>query len=156
MSVLSVPEWLQVFIVSMAPIAELRGGIPLGLFHDMHWVEVYVIAVIGNILPVPFILKVFPHVEVFLRRWGRWDSFFTWLFERTRKRTQERFKKWEYIGLVLFVATPLPVTGAWTGSLAAYLFDLEFTRSLACVILGVLIAGVIVTTAVLTGITLFF
>ena len=156
MSIPNIPEWLQVFIVSMIPIAELRGAIPLGLLNGMHWWEVYIIAVIGNILPVPFILKLLYPIEKFLRKWKKWDAFFSWLFEHTRKRTEERIKKLESIGLILFVATPLPVTGAWTGSLAAYLFNLEFKRSLLCIIIGVLIAGVIVTMAVLAGIQIFF
>ena len=156
MSIPNIPEWLQVFIVSMTPISELRGAIPLGLLNNMQWWEVYIIAVIGNIVPVPFILKLLLPVEKFLRKWKRWDSFFSWLFEHTRKRTEERIKKWESIGLILFVAAPLPVTGAWTGSLAAYIFDLNFKRSLICIIIGVLIAGVIVTTAVLAGIRIFF
>ncbi|KAA0003164.1 MAG: ligand-binding protein SH3 [Thermoplasmata archaeon] len=149
------PEWMQVFIVSMVPIAELRGAIPIGLLNSMHWWEVYIIAVIGNILPVPFILKLLPPVEKFLRKWKKWDAFFSWLFEHTRKRTEERIKKWESIGLILFVATPLPITGAWTGSLAAYLFNLDFKRSIICITIGV-IAGVIVTIAVSAGIRIFF
>ena len=156
MSIPNIPEWLQVFIVSMVPISELRGAIPLGLLNGMQWWEVYIIAVIGNILPVPFILKLLHPVEKFLRKWKKWDAFFSWLFEHTRKRTEERIKKLESIGLILFVATPLPVTGAWTGSLAAYLFNLDFKRSLVCIVIGVLIAGVIVTTAVLAGIQIFF
>ena len=156
MSIVDIPDWIQVFIVSMAPIAELRGGIPLGFLSGMSWWKVYIIAAVGNMVPVPIILRMLPSVERFLRKWATWDSFFSWLFEHTRKRIEKRIQKWEYIGLILFVATPLPVTGAWTGSLAAYIFNLNFKRSLLCITAGVLIAGCIVSAAVIAGINLFF
>ncbi|MEA2054962.1 MAG: small multi-drug export protein [Candidatus Thermoplasmatota archaeon] len=151
-----VPDWLQVFFASLLPFFELRLSIPLGVLHlDMPWPEVFLISVIGNIIPVPFILKLFNPVETFLRRWRSWDKLFTWLFARTRRKTEKKIERWEVMGLIMFVAIPLPVTGAWTGSLAAYIFDLDFKKSIFYIFIGIVIAGAIVTTAVAAGINWF-
>jgi uncharacterized membrane protein len=95
-------------------------------------------------IPVPFILLLLGPVARILRRLPIFDRFFEWLFERTRRRS-DTIKKYEELGLILFVAIPLPVTGAWTGSLAAFLFGLRFWMSFFCALAGVCIAGVIVT-----------
>ena len=146
---------LVVLITSALPILELRGGIPvaIGLF-DFSWYYALLLAVIGNLLPVPFILLFLNSATRVLSRVKLFDRFLTWLFERTRRRGSI-IEKYKRIGLILFVAIPLPITGAWTGSLAAVLFGLQFRHAVFSIIIGVLIAGAIVTCLSLSGLTLF-
>jgi uncharacterized membrane protein len=140
------PPWFVVVFISMIPFVELRGAIPVAiLIYNMNWWEAYILAVIGNMIPVPIILTRLGYVENWLRKWKRWDRFFTKLYSKTRARADEKIKRYEAIGVMFFVAIPLPFTGAWTGSLIAFLFDIKFKRALLVVFAGVLIAGVIVT-----------
>lgn len=142
----SVPHWLVVFIISMSPFMELRGAIPiaLGPYH-MDILTAFALAYVGNLLPIPFILLFFDKVEIFLRRWDIFNRLFDWLFSRTRRKATERVEKYEELALILFVAIPLPGTGAWTGALIAYLFGLDIKKSFAIIAVGVFIAGVIVS-----------
>ncbi len=141
----SLPPWAVVFFIAMLPFVELRLAIPVAIaLYHMPPLEAFLISVAGNMLPVPFILVFLEDVERFLRRWDRWNRVLDRLFERTRRRAGGKVERWEELAVVLFVAIPLPGTGAWTGSLIAYLFDLDRKKSLACIFLGVLIAGVIV------------
>ena len=148
------PEWLQsiglpgelvVLITSALPILELRGGIPvaMGLFH-FPWYYAFFLGVIGNLLPVPFILLFLDYATRILSRVHFFERILNWIFERTRRRG-EIIQRYEKIGLVLFVAIPLPVTGAWTGALATVIFGLRFRHAFLSIFIGVLIAGVIVT-----------
>jgi uncharacterized membrane protein len=140
----------------MLPIFELRGGIPLGIIvQGITWWKVFLVSVMANIVPVPFILKFMYPIEKWLRQWNKWDRLFSWLFAHTRKRTEKKIQRWEELALILFVAIPLPVTGAWTGSLAAYVFNLKFRKALGCIIVGVIIAAIIITLASITGFNLF-
>jgi len=117
---------------------------------DFPWYCAYIIAVIGNILPVPFILLFFNAISGFLSKVPVFERMLNWLFARTRRRGR-LIERYERIGLVLFVAIPLPVTGAWTGSLAAVLLGMEFKKAFLSICIGVLIAGVIVTCLTLLG-----
>jgi len=128
-------------------VTELRGSIPWATFAlDMTWQNAVLWSILGNIVPVPFILLFLRPAERFLSRWYLMDRFFQWLFARTRRRGKfvERYKA---LGLILFVAIPLPVTGAWTGSVAAHLFGVRFGSALVCIIAGICIAGIVVTLA---------
>jgi uncharacterized membrane protein len=146
------PEWFQIFFFSMFPWLEARYVIPYAmLFLKWQWWQALPLAVVGNLLPVPFILLFFKHVEKFLRRYKFWIRVMDWLFARTRKRADATIKRYEHIGLFIFVAIPLPFTGAWTGSLIAYLFDLKFSKSLITIFFGLLAAAVI-----MIAITLLF
>ena len=141
------PREVAVFITATLPILELRGAIPLGLIHyGMPVVETYAIAVAGNFVIVVPLLMLLEPVSNFLRRNRLFDKFFTWLFARTRKRGN-LVEKYEAIGLMLFVAIPLPVTGAWTGAIAAYIFGIRRKYATICILGGIMIAGVIVTLA---------
>ncbi|MEO0184864.1 MAG: small multi-drug export protein [candidate division WOR-3 bacterium] len=144
------PEW-AVFLTSMIPIVELRGALPLAinLFH-IPWYKAFVISFIGNILPVPFILFFLKPITDLLCKIPLFNKFFAWLFSRTRKKGAV-IEKYEEIGLLIFVAIPLPGTGAWTGALVAYLMALEFKKSMFFISLGVFVAGVIVTSLCLIG-----
>ena len=99
----------------------------------------------GNLLPVPFLLWFLEPVSRFLRRWKVFDRMFDYLFEKARKRAGTKIEKYEALGLTLFVAIPLPVTGAWTGSVAAFLFGIPKKLAFPAIALGVAIAGAIIT-----------
>jgi uncharacterized membrane protein len=145
------PE-LAVFLTSMLPVIELRGALPLAInVFEISWPKAFLIAYIGNIIPTPIILWLLRPAVKLLSRIRILDRFFTWLFEKTRKKSSNMIEKYEEIGLMAFVAIPLPGTGAWTGALIAFLFGLHFTKSLVIIAVGVLIAGVIVTSLCLLG-----
>jgi len=145
------PE-LAVFLTSMLPIIELRGALPLAInLFQIAWPKAFIIAYIGNIIPVPIILWLLGPVVNLLSKVRILKRFFDWLFERTRKRSSSMIEKYEEIGLMAFVAIPLPGTGAWTGALIAFLFGLDFKKSLLIITIGVFIAGVIVTSLCLLG-----
>jgi len=151
------PQWFQIFFLSMIPWLESRYVIPFAISSfGWDWWQAFPIAVAGNILPVPFILLFFKFVEKFLRNYKFWTRIMDWLFSRTRKRADSKIRKYEYLGLILFVAIPLPFTGAWTGSLIAYLFDLKFSKSLLTIFIGVIIAASVMTFLFLTGQYIWF
>ncbi len=140
-----VSPYLSVFLTAMLPIIELRGAIPLGInFYGLVWWQVVIIAVIGNVIPVLPILFLLDKVSLGLSRIPIFKRFFTWLFTRTRKKSKI-IEEYEMLGLTLFVAIPLPITGAWTGSVAAFLLGLKYFPSFLAIFLGVLIAATIVT-----------
>ena len=142
---------LVVLIIAALPIFELRGALPvaINLFH-FPWYYALPLAIIGNLLPVPVILLFLDAISRWLSKIGSFDRFLHWLFERTRKRGRV-VERYERIGLALFVAIPLPVTGAWTGSLVAVLFGLKFKYAFLSIFVGVCIAGIIVTCLSLLG-----
>ncbi len=142
---------LVVLIISALPIFELRGALPvaINLFH-FPWYYALPLAIIGNLLPVPVILLSLDAISRCLSRVSFFDRFLRWLFEHTKKRGRI-VERYERIGLALFVAIPLPVTGAWTGSLAAVLFGLKFKHAMLSIFIGILIAGIIVTCLSLLG-----
>lgn len=145
------PHWFQIFFFSMIPWLESRYVIPyamLGL--GWEWWQAFPIAIIGNMFPIPFILLFFHYVEKWLRNYKFWTNLMDWLFSKTRKRADKKIRRYEHLGLLLFVAIPLPFTGAWTGALIAYLFDLNFKKSLITIFIGVIIAAIIMTILTLT------
>lgn len=142
------PPELVVFLLSMIPIAELRLAIPLGIgFYNLSVWSTFFWAFLGNIIPIIFVIwgldllinKLAVHRVYILNR------FFTWLFERTREKHSKKIELWRDLALVIFVAIPLPGTGAWTGALIAFVFGIPIKRAFPLISLGVLIAGVIVT-----------
>jgi uncharacterized membrane protein len=148
------PEAVTVIIAAL-PIIELRGSIPWALtLGDLTWGRAYVLSVIGNLLPVvPLLLYLGPVSGFLRRRFGFMDRFFEWLFARTRRKSHV-MEKYGAFGLVTFVAVPLPITGAWTGSAAAFVFGIPFRKAFPLIALGVCIAGVVVTAAVMGGVSL--
>ena len=142
---------LVVLVISALPIIELRGALPvaINLFH-LPWHYSLPLAIIGNMVPVPIILLFLDAVTRILSKIGIFEKALDWLFERTRRRGKiiERYK---LIGLTLFVAIPLPFTGAWTGSLAAVLLGISFKHAFLSILIGVVIAGAIVTCLSLLG-----
>ena len=148
---LTLVKELLVILISALPIAELRVSIPIAITQlDFSWYYAYFLAIIGNMLPVPFILLFFEGAARLMSCVPLFRKWLDWLFERTRQRGGV-IQKYKRIGLILFVAIPLPVTGAWTGALAAVLFGIGFKQAFFSILLGVLIAGVIVTCLTLLG-----
>ncbi|HIH98755.1 MAG TPA: small multi-drug export protein [Thermoplasmata archaeon] len=146
------PDELIVTVISMLPIVELRGALPVGyLALNMPLPNSFAFSILGNLIPVPLIFYLLKPIEKFLRTWKRWDRFFDKLYQKTRARASGKIERYKELGLILFVAIPLPVTGAWTGTLIAYLFGLSFKKSFPVIALGVLIAGGIVSALVYTG-----
>lgn len=137
-------------ILATLPILELRGALPVAILAGMPLWKAYPLAVFGNMIPIPFIIWFLEPATDFLRRWRVGDRFVEWLFARTRRKG-EKIQKYEALGLVMFVAIPLPVTGAWTGSVAGHVFGLEKTRSLLACFAGVCIAGLIMSTLALVA-----
>ena len=150
------PEWFQIFFGSMIPWIESRYVIPYALW-EFNWElwQVFPLAVLGNMLPIPFVLLFFKFVEKFLRKFRFWAKVMDRLFKGTRERADGKIVKYEYLGLIMFVAVPLPFTGAWTGSLIAYLFDLKFSKSLLTILLGVILSATITVILYSTGLILW-
>lgn len=146
-------EIAVVFLAAM-PVSELRGAIPLAIAQGFSPHKAYILAVLGNIIPIMPLLFLLQPISNRLRRIRIFAKFFDWLFERTRRKAT-LVEKFEALGLILFVAIPLPVTGAWTGCVAATLFKIRFRYALISIILGVLIAGLIVLGLSLAGKGLF-
>lgn len=150
--------------ISTLPIVELRGAIPVGhlLLPDTdkstrlgrddlrRSARIFFFAVLGNMLPVPFILLLLGPISTLCMKIPLGKRFFDWLFARTRRKTAD-IEKYEFWGLAIFVAIPLPATGAWTGAMAGWLLGLNFFRSLLSIFFGVLGAGVIMTALALLG-----
>lgn len=142
---LDIARELIVIIVSALPIIELRGALPIAInmFH-MPWYWAFCLAVTGNLLPVPILLLLFESLASITSKVEIGKKLVNWVLQRTR-RHGKLVEKYERIGLILFVAIPLPFTGAWTGSIAAFLLGMSFWYAFLAIICGVIIAGVIVT-----------
>ena len=139
-------KYLWVFVISMVPVIELRGAIPVSQGLGLPLLQSYIIAVLGNMLPVPFIYLFARKILI----WGADKPIigkpFTWCLQKGEKGGKELEAKAGnglFIALMIFVAIPLPGTGAWTGTLAASILDMKFKQSVIAVMFGVLIAGVI-------------
>lgn len=151
-------DYLWIFMISMVPLVELRGAIPVSQIRGLPIVPSYVISIIGNMLPVPFIY-------LFARKVLLWGAdkpvigkFFSWCLEKGEKggqKLQAKAGRGLFLALLLFVGIPLPGTGAWTGTLAASILDMDFKSTTAAVMLGVLLAGVIMMVLSLAGVSLF-
>ena len=137
-----IPEELTVFIISMIPILELRGGIIAAKLLGMNLYIAYPICVIGNILPIPFILLFIRKIFKFLKRFKATRGLIEKLEVRTMRK-KESVLRWRNWGLLLFVAIPLPGTGGWTGSLLAALLDIRIRNSFPVIAIGILIADII-------------
>ena len=139
-------KYLYIFLISMVPLIELRGAIPVSQGFQLPLLQSYIVCVIGNMLPVPVIY-------LFARKvleWGKdkkyIGKFFTFCIEKGHKggeKLKEKAGRGLFVALLLFVGIPLPGTGAWTGTLAASFLDMGFKKSVIAVLLGVLLAGVI-------------
>ena len=138
-------------LLSMAPVSELRGGIPWAISQGVNIYLAYVICVLANIIVVPVIFLFLGSVHRNLTNIRIYKKVFDKFMERTRRKLHKKVEKYGYFGLTLFVAVPLPITGAWTGTLGAWFFGMDKLKSTLAILLGVLIAGIIVTIVTLVG-----
>jgi len=152
---------LAIAAISTLPIVELRGAVPVGhILYETGKMDqtdkvktslwIFAASVAGNMIPIPLILLLLGPVSDYLMRFRTGKKFFDWLFARTRKKSAN-IEKYEALGLTVFVAIPLPITGGWTGAIAAFLMGTSFWHALLCILLGVMIAGVIMTVLSLMG-----
>lgn len=147
---------LLTFLLAMTPVGELRLSIPVALSsYNLSWPIAYIISVLGNLVPVLFFLMFLGPVSSWLsNNFKIFDKFFSWLFARTRRKHGDKVEKYGYPALVMVVAIPLPITGAWTGTLVAFLFGIDFKKAFPLITTGVLIAGAIVTSLTKAGIAI--
>lgn len=137
-----IDKLFAVFVISMFPIVELRGAIPIGVGLGLDLLHVYVISVIGNMIPVPFIILFVRPIIEYLGKTKYFSKFANWLENRTMSKSY-KIKKYKMLGLFLFVAIPLPGTGAWTGAALAGLMDMRLKDSLPMIFLGIVTAGIV-------------
>lgn len=140
------PPQLITFIVAMVPIFELRGAVPLAIFAlDLPVFDAFFWSVLGNAIAGALVVLLLEPVSNALRVLKPFDWFFDWLFERTRRNHTKRFERYRDFALFLFVAIPLPMTGAWSGAAAAFVFGVNWKTAVPIITLGVLAAGIVVT-----------
>ncbi len=148
-------EFVFTMLVSMIPVVELRGGLPFGVSLGLSYPMAFTAAVIGNILPAPFIVVYIRRIFQWMRRnMPRLDGLVDSLEQKAHLKGK-KVSKYKYLGLTIFVGIPLPGTGAWTGSLAAAFLDMPLRKALPSIILGVILAGLIMTGLTHVGINLF-
>ena len=136
---------LYIVLISMVPVIELRGAIPVGLAMDLPFWTTFIVALIGNLIPVPFLILFTRKVFEWLRKKSGLLEKFVSKMEAKAASKEDLLKKYELLGLIILVAIPLPGTGAWTGSLVAAVFNIRLKHSFPAIALGVLIAGIIVS-----------
>jgi uncharacterized membrane protein len=142
---------LIVLIVSSLPIFELRASIPVAInIFDFPWYYAFLLSILGNMLPIPFILLFLNAAVRMMKKIKYTRKFVDWIFDRTWQRSG-MIQKYERMGLTLFVGVPLPFTGAWTGAIAAAILGFSFKRAFISILFGVIMAGVIVTCLSLLG-----
>lgn len=135
-------KYFHLFIISMAPLVELRGAMIYAAVNDMPFLQSFICCVLGNMLPVPFLIKFSKGILLYLAKVDK----IGWVFQKIIDRGNRKAKKicgWELLGLFLFVAVPLPGTGAWTASLVSALLQLRIKKSLLAIGAGVIACGII-------------
>ena len=148
---------LTIFLSSMLPVTELRLSLPIALaVYNMPVWSAFLFAFLGNIVPIVFIIWFLDlFVNKFLtHRFLFFKKMLNWLFEKTRKKHSRKFDRWRNLALIILVAIPLPGTGVWTGTLAAFVFGIPIKKAFPLISLGALIAGTIVTVITLGIISL--
>jgi len=150
MSEISVYIWIA--FLSFLPISELRGAIPFAIAHNVPWYAAYAIAVLLNALVAPACWLFLSTLHKLLLRMAWYKRFFERFIERARNKLRGGVERWGWLGVAAFVAIPLPLTGAWTGTLGAWVLGLSRRKTLLAVVVGVLVSGAIVTAVVMLGI----
>ena len=140
-------DYIFTFLWSMTPVGELRVAIPLGMQHyGLPWYGVLPIAIIGSLVPALFLLLALPRLGHLLTSFPNpLGKLITWRSEQLRRRNAQRFQNYGSLALLVLVSVPLPLTGVWTGCLAAWVFEIPFRQALPPIALGAVIAGGIVT-----------
>lgn len=135
------PDWLKIVISAAVPIFELRFSIPYGiLLLEMPYLNTYILAVIGSMIPTPFILKLIPSILEWMKGTKTFGKLGTWIYNHGIKKSKS-LEKYTFWGLVIFIGIPLPGTGVWTGCLAAALIGMDFKKGVIAALLGTMIAG---------------
>ncbi|MGK0272088.1 MAG: putative membrane protein [Cocleimonas sp.] len=144
-------DYFYSIILSMLPIAELRGGIPYALYNGIHPVTAYLMCCAANILAFPIVYFFMGFFHDIFNKMSWYAKLFEKIVLRTRAKVGNNIEKWGFWGLMVFVMIPLPVTGAYTGSFAAWIFGIEKRKAFLAIVVGVLIAGLIVSAIFLSG-----
>lgn len=133
---------IAVFVISILPILELRGGLLAAGIINLNPIIAYIVAIIGNILPIPFVLLFFNKFFDWMKKFSIFGKFVKWIENKVEKN-KSKFEKGEFIGLILFVGIPIPGTGAWTGSLIASLMKMDKKKAMLAIFIGIILASVI-------------
>ncbi len=147
--------FFSTILMAMVPVIELRGAIPFGVAAGISVKQALVCAIIGNLLPIPFILLFLRRVFVWMRKISTGFENLVEKLELRAKRKKGIVDKYEIIGLIILVAIPLPGTGAWTGALVATVLDIRMRRALPAITIGVVIAGILVSVITYGGFVVF-
>lgn len=147
--------FFSTILMAMVPVIELRGAIPFGVAAGISVKQALVCAIIGNLLPIPFILLFLRRVFVWMRKISTGFENLVEKLELRAKRKKGIVDKYEIIGLIILVAIPLPGTGAWTGALVATVLDIRMRRALPAITIGVIIAGILVSVITYGGFAVF-
>ena len=137
---------LITFLMAMVPVVELRGAIPYGVVAGLSVPEAFILAVLGNLAPIPFLVVFTRKVFEWLRTKSEWLDRLVRRLEAKADKNKKLVQKYEFFGLMLLVAIPLPGTGAWTGALVAAMMNMRLKRAMPAITVGVIVAGIIVTT----------
>lgn len=144
------------FLISMVPVIELRGAIPIGVAHGLNFWVAIAVSIVGNLVPVPFIIIFIRKIFAWLRTKSAWLNNLVTRLENRALKKSDTVRRYTFWGLFLFVAIPLPGTGAWTGALIAAMLDMRVKNAFPAIALGVLTAGVIVAFVTYGAGTLLF
>ena len=139
-----IPDWISLIAISVLPIIELRGGIIAAKLMGVAFLRAFPICIIGNILPIPFVLLLLDKIFALLRKFKFTSKFMAFL-DRKVEKNRDKVERYGWIGLVLFVGIPLPGTGAWTGALIANALKMPIKKSLPSICLGVICAAIIMS-----------
>jgi len=150
MSKIAVYFWIA--FLSFLPISELRGAIPFAIANNVPWYAAYAMAVFLNAMVAPACWLFLSTLHKLFLKMGWYKRFFERFIERARNKLHDKVERWGWPGVAVFVAIPLPLTGAWTGTLGAWVLGLSRRKTMLAVVLGVLVSGAIVTAVVLLGI----
>jgi uncharacterized membrane protein len=146
---------LFAIFLCILPIAELRGGIPFAIFNGIDPIIAFVICVVSNALVGPLVFLFLSTFHKLFSKWEPYNRLFEKFVTRARNKLHKEVEKYGYIGIAIFVAIPLPLTGAYTGALGAWVLGMDTKKSILAVALGVLVAGIVVTIVVVGGRTTF-
>lgn len=133
-----------IFVISLMPILELRGGLLAASLLHIKYTKALIICILGNILPIPFVLLFLKLILNLLGKWNLTKKVVNWL-EKKVEKNREQIDKYGYLGLIIFVGIPLPGTGAWTGALISVMLGLDKKKSFICILLGVILASIIMS-----------
>lgn len=131
-------------VISMVPVIELRGAIPMAVANGLDWRIAIPVAIVGNLIPVPFIIVFIKRIFAWMRKKSGWLNRLVTKLENRAEKKMDTVQKYAFWGLFIFVAIPLPGTGAWTGALIAAMLDMRLKKAFPSIALGVLTAGIIV------------